>query len=81
MALLTMKVEYIAATHTAIEAMWLYIFIGKVFDPIDKATTLFYNNQSAITFPKNGKFHAHTKYIHIQYHFICYIIENVQAST
>ena len=61
MALLTMKVEYIAATHTAKEAMWLYMFIGEVFDSIDKATTLFYNNQSAITFSQNGKFHAHTK--------------------
>jgi hypothetical protein len=33
------------------------------------------DNQSVIALTQNDNNHAHTKHINIQYHFICYIIE------
>ena len=33
-------------------------------------TTIFINNKSAIDFLKNSRFHAHSKHIDIQHHFV-----------
>ena len=38
-------------------------------------TTLYSDSKSAIVLAKDGHYHAHTKHIDIQYHFIRYIIE------
>ena len=75
-ALLTTKAEYVAMTHPAKEVLWLRSFVGEVFGPVVDATTLFCDNQSAITLAKDGKFHARTKHIDIHYHFIHYIIKD-----
>ena len=75
-ALSTTKAEYVAATHAAKEALWLRSFLGKIFGPIDSATTLHCDNQSAIALTKNDQFHACTKHIDIHYHFIRYVIWN-----
>jgi hypothetical protein len=72
------EAEYIAATHTAKEAMWLHHLFREFFPPIDminKPTTLHSNNKSAIALATGGQFHARTKHINIRYHFICYIIK------
>ena len=37
---------------------------------------LYVNNQSAIVLTKDGSFHAHTKHIDIQYHFIHFSVKN-----
>ena len=39
-------------------------------------TTLFGDNQSAITLTCDGSYHARTKHIDICYHFICFTVEN-----
>jgi len=69
-ALSTTKAKYIAATHAAKEAMWIRMFLAKVARPLTRPTTLYCNNQSAISVLKNDQYHARTKHIDIRYHFI-----------
>ena len=70
--------EYVAATHAAKEALWLHSLIGQVFGPfpLDTATTLFSDNQSAIALSKDHQYHACTKHIDIRFHFIRWIIDD-----
>ena len=75
MTLSTAEAEYLAATHAAKEAMWLRVLFGEVFEAINKPTTLFGDNQSAIALAHGGNYQARTKHINIRYHFIRYIIE------
>jgi hypothetical protein len=69
------EAKYIAATHTAKEAIWLHCLISKGFGPIDNPITLFSDSQSAIALTKDGHYHARTKHIDIWYCYIWYIIE------
>lgn len=71
----TTEAEYVAATHAAKEAVWLRRLLGEIFSPAKAPTTLFGDNQSAIALAHGGQYHARTKHINIQYHFIRYIIE------
>lgn len=75
-SLSTTESEYIAATHAAKEALWLHSLIGQLFAPLDKPTTLFSDNQSAIALAKDHQYHARTKHIDIRFHFIRWIIDN-----
>ena len=75
-ALSTTEAKYIAAMHAAKEALWLHSFLGDILRPLNSATTLYCDNQSAIALTKNDQFHAHTKHINICYHFIRYVIQN-----
>jgi hypothetical protein len=76
----TTEAEYVAATHAAKEALWLRRLIGEVFRPLDKPTTLYCDNQSAIALTKDGTYHARTKHINIHYHFIRFSVENNSIS-
>jgi hypothetical protein len=77
-ALSTTEAKYVAATHTAKEALWLQSFIGELFGPKinSKPMTLLSDNQSAIALTKDSQFHAHSKHIDIRYHFIRWIMNN-----
>ena len=75
-SLLTMESEYVAATHAAKEALWLRLLIGELFAPFNEPTTLFSDNQSAITLTKDHQYHACTKHIDIHFHFIHWVMEN-----
>ena len=48
---------------------------GILFESIDTLTTLFSDSKSAIALAQDGHYHACTKHIDIQYHFIHYILE------
>ena len=71
----TTEAEYVAATHTAKEAVWLRQLIGEIFQPLTMPMTLYSDSKSAIALAKDGHYHARTKHIDIWYHFIRYIIE------
>ena len=71
----TTEAKYMAATHAAKEAVWLRPLRAELFLPPHKPTTLYGDNQSAIALTHGGQYHACTKHINIQYHFIHYIIE------
>ncbi|CAA7261229.1 unnamed protein product [Cyclocybe aegerita] len=68
--------EYIAATYASKEALWLCSLISQLFDTSLGSTTLFSDNQSAITLAKDHQYHARTKHIDIQFHFIRWIVKN-----
>jgi len=75
-SLSTTESEYMAATHAAKEALWLWSLLRELFSPFDEPTTLFSDNQSAIALSKDHQYHACTKHIDIHFHFICWVVEN-----
>ena len=74
--LLTAEAEYVTATHTVKEGVWLRRFVEEVFQPLANLTILYCDNQAAITLTKDGSFHAHMKHIDIHYHFIRFIVDS-----
>jgi hypothetical protein len=75
-ALSTAEAEYIAATHAAKEGIWLRWLIGELFGTIDDPTTLYCDNQAAITLATTDNFHARTKHIDIRYHYIRHEVDS-----
>ncbi|TQE11048.1 hypothetical protein C1H46_003308 [Malus baccata] len=69
-SLSTTEAEYKAASLAAQECVWLRRLIKDVYQPCGKSTTLFCDNQSAIKLASNPIFHARTKHIEIEHHFI-----------
>ncbi|PPQ85111.1 hypothetical protein CVT26_005400 [Gymnopilus dilepis] len=75
-SLSTTESEYVAVTYASKEALWLRSLISQLFDTTLTSTTLFSDNQSAITLTKDHQYHARTKHIDIRFHFIRWIVEN-----
>ena len=75
-SLSTTESEYVAVTHASKEVLWLRSLITQLFNVVLEPTTLFYDNQSAITLTKDHQYHLRTKHIDIRFHFICWIIGN-----
>lgn len=70
-ALSTMESEYIAASETSRELVWLRRLIHQLDQQIlNERPILFMDNESAIKFTKNPTFHRKTKHIEVRYHFI-----------
>ena len=71
-SLSTCKAKYIAKTQATKETMWLQLLLSQLL--MDKeersATIIFGDNQRAIALAKNLQFHARTKHIAIQHHFV-----------
>ena len=57
-------------THAAKEAICIRMFLGDILCPLEELMLLYCDNQSAIAVTKNDQYHARTKHIDIQYHFI-----------
>lgn len=74
-SLSTTESEYVAATHSAKEAIWLRTLISELFTPTSDPTTVYCDNQSAIALSKDGQFHARTKHIDVRYHFIRWVCQ------
>ena len=69
-SLSTTKVEFIAATACACQAIWLRrIFEELQFNQVE-ATTVFYDNNSAIKLSKNPMLHKRSKHIDVKYYFL-----------
>jgi hypothetical protein len=71
-ALSTCEAEYQAQTQAAKEAIWLRSLLRSLnpLDTIPYATVIYCDNQGAIALAKDPKFHARTKHIAIQHHWI-----------
>ena len=65
----TIEVEYIAATQASKEAIWLKMLLEELGHE-HKKISLFCDNQNALYLARNPAFHAKTKHIRVQYHFI-----------
>ena len=74
-SLSTTESEYVAATHGMKEALWLRSLLSEVFRGFKDATTLFSDNQSAITLTRDHQYHTRTKHIDVRYHWIRWVIE------
>ena len=73
----TMEAKYIGATHTAKELIWFRHLIAKIFRPLLDPTILHLDNQSAIALTNSkSQFHARSKRIDIQYHFVKFCIQD-----
>lgn len=67
-SLSTCEAEYVAQTQATKEAIWLRSLLHDKEEP--SATINFGDNQGAIALAKNPQFHARTKHIAIQHHFV-----------
>ena len=70
-SLSTTESEYMAATHSMKEALWLQSLLSEIFEPLKPPTTLFSDNQLAIALTCDYQYHLRTKHIDMCYHFIC----------
>ena len=71
-ALSTTEAEYMSMTQAAKEIVWLRVLPDEIgaFKHIDSMSQLHADNQGAIALARNPEFHARTKHIDIQYHFV-----------
>jgi hypothetical protein len=69
-ALSTMESEYIAASDTCREAVWLRRIIGELDKPLETTTLLLCDNESAISLAQNQEAHKRSKHIDVRYHYI-----------
>ncbi|MCO5611828.1 hypothetical protein L7F22_066087 [Adiantum nelumboides] len=75
-ALSSTEAEYKAACFAACEAVWLRRILTDLGVQVAIATTLQCDNQSCMAIAKNPVFHARTKHIEIQYHYVRELIED-----
>ena len=68
-SLSTTEAEYIAATHAYKEAIWLKRLCSDI-EFKQGAVIIYSDSQSTIYLAKNLTFHASTKHIDVQYHFV-----------
>ena len=69
-ALSTTEAEYMATSHCTREAMWLRQLLDDVRCKYDEGTLIMCDNQGAIALAKNPVYHARTKHIEVQHHFV-----------
>ena len=69
-ALLTMEAEYMAASHCTMEAIWLRQLLDDMRCKYDEGTLIMCDNQGDIALAKNLVYHARTKHIEVQHHFV-----------
>eukprot|EP00253_Pinus_taeda_P024885 PITA_24885 len=69
-ALSTTEAEYVAATATACQAVWMRRMLRSLCQEQAKRTVIFCDNSSAIALPKNSVFHKRTKHIDTRFHYI-----------
>jgi hypothetical protein len=68
------EAEYVAATHASKEALWLKRFLVELGWTQD-AVRVYCDNQSALRLMRNPQYHARTKHISVQFHFLRELIE------
>jgi hypothetical protein len=66
----TVESEYAAIAHAAKEMIWLQYLLKDLGMSKYAPTTLFCDNQGAISLAKNPTHHAKTKHVDVQLHFI-----------
>ena len=71
-ALSTTEAEYMAMTQAAKEILWLRVLLDELgaFNHITLMSKLNVDNQGALALARNPEYHARTKHIDIQHHFI-----------
>jgi hypothetical protein len=73
-ALSTIEVEYMAATHARKEVVWLQILCSGI-GLVQQEERLACDSKSAIFLAKNPAYHLKAKHIDVQYHFVRDMVE------
>lgn len=71
--------EYVALTHASKELIWIRKLFTELIHPFAQPTTLFCDNQGAIVLSKDSTFHARTKHIDVQFHFVRQTVSTSQS--
>ncbi|KAJ9542648.1 hypothetical protein OSB04_029154 [Centaurea solstitialis] len=69
-ALSSSEAEYVAATASACQAVWLRRLLADFGQVQEGATQIYCDNKVMIAMSKNPTFHSRTKHIDIRYHFL-----------
>lgn len=69
-SLSTTEAEYKAAAMAAQECTWLMQLLKDLYQSTDEPVLLHCDNQSTIRLAENPIFHARTKHVEVQYHFV-----------
>jgi hypothetical protein len=69
-ALSNTKVKYRGATIAPCEVIWLQKLFSDLGQSVDVLIVIYYDNISSILLVNNPVYHARTKHIEMQYHFI-----------
>eukprot|EP00253_Pinus_taeda_P007274 PITA_07274 len=75
-SLSTTEAEYVAATASNIQAVWLRRVLRDLCHAQENGTTIYCDNSSAIALSKNSVFHKRTRHINTKFHFICELVNN-----
>ncbi|KAJ9541813.1 hypothetical protein OSB04_028319 [Centaurea solstitialis] len=78
-ALSSCEAEFMAATATACQAIWLQDLLGEIMNKAQEKVVLRVDNKSAIELTKNPVFHGRSKHIHTRFQFIRNCVENKQV--
>ncbi len=75
-ALSTTEAEYIALVQTAKESIWIQGLLNELGYTVANSNLIYGDNQGSIALANNPEYHARTKHIDIQYHFIRECVQN-----
>lgn len=64
------EAEFVAATACVCQAIWLRRILKELQFKMERATTIFCDNNSAIKLPKNPVNHGRSKHIDVKYYFL-----------
>jgi hypothetical protein len=78
-ALSSTEAEYMAATSTIQDSIWLAALLRDLGFPQTRPIPIYEDNQGCISLIKNATDHARTKHIDIKYHFIRERVENKEV--
>jgi hypothetical protein len=70
LALSLCEAEYIAATTTATQAIWMVRLLGELLGREPEVVELKVDNKSTLALARNLVFHKRSKHIDLRYHFI-----------
>lgn len=75
-ALSTTEAEYIALVQSAKESIWIQGLLQELGYTAVNSNIIYGDNQGSIALANNPEYHARTKHIDIQYHFIRECVQN-----
>lgn len=66
-----LKAEYCSLAYTAIELAWLQILFTDFRIPLEATPLVWCNNKPTISLVFNLVFHAHTRHVKVDHHYVC----------
>ena len=75
-ALSTTEAKYVTATHCAKQVIWHRSLLNEVGIPSPSTSTIFLDNQAAISITHHPEHHTRMKHIDIAHHFLHNLVQN-----